>query len=333
MQELLPYNKRAQIISTAIELWLKSKKDASSSKRTEEIYRGYIFTFREVLQNTGYDLDGLPVDRDITNEDLDIRLGMLSLAAQGWASTSKQDDGVEGTTYNQRISILSSFYRFARKRQLLRMDNPIDLLDRRKVQEYAHAQPLSREEVSYALKTIDRTVIAGKRDYALLLILLSTGRRASEMVGLQWRDIRIADNTITLNFHCKGNIEMYDALEPRVSKALLDYLHSLFMHDLASLQPDQHIWLSFSMKNFKQPLTQRGLADIMQNRLKTMKIHTTRHTFAYNMAASGASLVDIQFRLGHANVATTGRYIQRLSSAENKHVSTLLDFLGVENED
>jgi integrase len=320
-------------ISVAIKVWLLSKHDESGSKRTEAIYRDHLTSFRSGLLSAGYDLDGIPLLREASDIDREQALAILALSAQGWASQAQRKEHIGASTYNQRLSAISSFYLFAKKRQLLRMDNPIDLLDRRKVQEYAQAQPLMKEEVIRALTQIDRTILAGKRDYALLLAFISTGRRASEVLALQWKHVRITGNTVTLHFHCKGGIEMYDTLEPRVSKALLEYLHTLFIHDLARLDGEQYLWLSLSMKRFKKPLTQRGLADIAQKRLNTMKVHTTRHTFAHSMEKSGAKVTDIQARLGHSNVATTGRYLQRLNSAENKHVSQLLDYLGVEADE
>ena len=119
-------------------------------------------------------------------------------------------------------------------------------------------------------------------------------------------------------------------LEQRVAKPFLEYQRALIKQNLDLVEPDRFVWVSLSMKNFLQPLTQRGLADITKHRLETMKVHVTRHTFAYNMDKSGASTTDIQERLGHKNVATTGKYLKQMKSDENKHASKLLDYLGIE---
>lgn len=334
---LVPFSRRPreETINTAIQVWLKSEMDHSQSIRTHDTYLHYITSFRAKLKSAGYDLDGLPVLRVATKEDKAQTLAILSLAAQGWASTSLRKATISAATYNQRLSVLSSFYAFARKRQLLIMDNPIDMLDRRDIQEYASAQPLSREKVEQTLRSIDRTVWAGRRDYALLLVFFSTGRRASEVLSLQWKHVEMLpeEGTAILHFeHCKGGKGMYDKLDPRVWRALRDYLQSVVARDLSNIPGEQYLWLSFSMKNFKQPLTQRGLADIFKVHFKTMKVHSTRHTFAHQMQETGASVTDIQHRLGHSNVATTGRYLQQLKSAVNIHVSALLDSLGIDDE-
>ena len=62
------------------------------------------------------------------------------------------------------------------------------------------------------------------------------------------------------------------------------------------------------------------------------KIHATRHTFALNMLKAGATILEIMQRLGHANIATTSRYLNSLASAENRLVSSVLDAMGIAKE-
>ena len=98
------------------------------------------------------------------------------------------------------------------------MDNPIELLDRGKVQEYANAEPMAKEQVMRKLGQIDKSVLAGKRDYAMILIMISTGRRSSEILALQWKDVYIEDDTVTLHFeHCKGGIKMREQIGAKSS--------------------------------------------------------------------------------------------------------------------
>lgn len=61
------------------------------------------------------------------------------------------------------------------------MDNPLEQIERRKVQDYVLARPLFKEQIAEAFARIDRQTLAGKRDYALFLLLLATGRRASKV--------------------------------------------------------------------------------------------------------------------------------------------------------
>jgi integrase/recombinase XerC len=66
-------------------------------------------------------------------------------------------------------------------------------------------------------------------------------------------------------------------------------------------------------------LTSQAIADVCQRWLGVSKVHTLRHTFASAMEDSGAKVSEIQACLGHTNLATTGRYLAALRSAENTH--------------
>ena len=48
------------------------------------------------------------------------------------------------------------------------------------------------------------------------------------------------------------------------------------------------------------------------------------------MLKAKADVRDIQQRLGHANLATTGIYLDALQSAENPYASAVVDLFGLE---
>jgi integrase/recombinase XerD len=220
------------------------------------------------------------------------------------------------------------------------MDNPIEQIERRKVQDNVSAHPLFKDQIVTALAKIDKQTLAGKRDYALLLLLLGTGRRASEVRVLTWKDLFIYDGGITIQFHCKGGKVFYDHLEPRLVRALLVYLKAMFQVDPQGLRPElasamlpeQPIWLSLSHKRFRQLLSKRGLADIFERYFGMSKIHATRHTFALTMLKSGATVLEIMQRLGHCNIATTSRYLNSLASSDNIFATQILDEMGITDD-
>jgi integrase len=348
MLALLPQNDRAALIEHTIALWIRTKAEASESGRTREHYKQAITAFRAMALTAGIDLDGFPANeptRSRTADETEQALAALGLIAQAWASSTsrqkQQQEGISANTYNNRLSIISSFYIFARERRLLRMDNPLEPIERRKVQDYASARPLFKEQIAEAFAKIDRQTLAGKRDYALFLLLLATGRRASEVRELTWKDLFLFDGSITIHFHCKGGQELYDHLEPRVVCALLAYLKAMFGFDPrehssqpgALIAPAQPIWLSLSHKRYLCPLSQRGLADIFERYFGMTRLHATRHTFALTMLKAGASLLEIMQRLGHRNIATTSRYLNSLASADNDFASQILDEMGIAGEE
>lgn len=302
----------------AIAAWLDEKHKHTGSDKTVAAYGDTMREFRDALHQANMELDRAPE-------------GVAS-AIQGWVGIP-WDQGkrheVRPATYNQRLAILSSFYQFAMRRYRFPA-NPVLLIERAKVQRYAGARALDSETASAALEAIDRTSMEGRRDYALLAIALTTGRRVTELASLRWGHVlRTAGRGVTLHFaQAKGGKEMYDALAPEVADALLDWLQS-FYGNLHGLRLDTPVWTALSRNREGKPLTVQGLADICLKRLGTSKFHTTRHTFAHEMEKAGAKASDIQARLGHNDLATTGIYLAQLRREENIYAPAVAAQLGI----
>src|SRR5258706_2746306 len=79
-------------------------------------------------------------------------------------------------------------------------ENPITRVQRSGVEAYASAQPISPVTITQRIKQIDRTTLAGQRDYALLAVFLHTGRRLSEVVRLSWHALHNDGGKIWLDF-------------------------------------------------------------------------------------------------------------------------------------
>ena len=64
---------------------------------------------------------------------------------------------------------------------------------------------LIQEEAEALLKQPDRRTLQGKRDYALLLTMLSTGLRKAELCNLKAKDIKTYRNRLVIDITGKGN--------------------------------------------------------------------------------------------------------------------------------
>ena len=238
---------------------------------------------------------------------------------------------MKASTSNVRLAILSSFYVYARKLKFLEA-NPIDLLDREKVQEYASAQALDTDDVSAALAGIDQGTRSGARDYAILSVLLQTGRRAQEVATLQWQHMSIHKGRARLTFaHAKGDEVMLDDVPAPVTHALLRWLHRWYGAQLGTLAPDAPLWVSLAHDgSHGQALGYQSINALCKKHLGTSKVHATRHTAAHSMEQVGLTVSEIQARLGHKSLATTGRYLASLRRAENRKADELAALYGIE---
>lgn len=314
-------------LDLAIVVWLdehgkhRNEEGEIVHTRTSKAYEDTLQLFRASLQQVGLDLNSKASD--------------VALVAQALARYSARGKDVTPTTRNQRLSIISSFYEYCKRKDpdsdMYIEHNPIDQVKRAKVQQYAQAQPLEKNFVATNLASIDQSALAGKRDYALLSVLLYTGRRAQEVADLLWKDVILYEGKATITTHTKGDEIMIDSLPVNVTNALMRWLNAYHGNDLTSLAKDSPLWVSLAhdASNGKQ-LGYLSINAICKKHLGTSKVHATRHTFAHSMEAIGAPVSEIQARLGHKSLATTGRYLASLKRAENRHGEQLAALFGIE---
>lgn len=316
-----------QTVATPLDLlilaWLKAKWARTKSTKTLQAYGDTLLNFRAKLKLTGLDLD---------NQD-DNALVQIALAAQGFSLlSSRPGRQVAGSTQNQRLAILSSFYEFAIKQGAIKI-NPIKRAERAKVEQYAGARALPQEAVEQRLSSIDKNTRQGKRDYAVLALLLATGRRLSEVATLQLCNLRDeGDGQIRVFFErCKGNKKKDDLLPLSASRALLAWLKDYYggSINLGEHNDQRPVWISLSHHIHDKPLHPQSIADICQRHLGTSKVHVTRHTWTRAMIKAGAPLPVVQERLGHESLDTTGRYARSVIEIENPYADKVAANLGI----
>lgn len=304
--------------------WLDEKAGRTQSKRTQAAYQDTLADFRRFLQGQRKPLD------------LDSTPSLLIGAAQAWAGHSKREGAtVANTTYNLRLAILSSFYRYWQQVTTDRdIPNPIAHVKRRPVQDYEHARALSESQLA-GMTGMQRTTPAGLRDYALLAVALFTGRRASELAALckeriEGREIISQDGqTISLWFkRCKGNKQAGNVLSPAVSAAVLAWITCCY-GSLKEMPDGAPLWPVLAAHGRGQPMAIRSISNLCEKHLGTSKVHATRHTFAQKMEEAGAKPSEIAGKLLHNDPATVQRYLEKLKSAENPYADKLEVLLGL----
>lgn len=304
-------------LEQCVKEWIDTKHDHSHSGETKSAYQDTLASFRAALQSQGLDLDA---DRAV-----------IAPRADEWAGTSlRANHEVAPTTFNQRIAIVSSFYKFAVKHEVLSF-NPIERVERRKVGKKDAARPLKPSQVKSGLQKIDQTTLEGLRDYALLSVALTTGHRASEIANLRMKHLRKQDDeTCVIEFeHCKGNEYMTAVLKAKTTTALYTYLYAVYGASILTVSGDMPVWVSFSKRNAHQAIGARTISNMCKDFLGTSKVHVTRHTAALEMMNRKASLEEIRKFLGHKNAATTSIYLDDMTAYQNRLGDELEEAFGI----
>ncbi|MCH9679972.1 MAG: site-specific integrase [Deltaproteobacteria bacterium] len=184
--------------------------------------------------------------------------------------------------------------------------------------------PYFRDEQVDALVTAARSL--GRQALALLLLGVDAGLRMSETRALQWSDLILEGRpTVTVartrddsEEHApKGWRSRTIPLTPRLVEAL---------RGLPRHPHDPHVLLS----RRGTPLSRR-VVGLRFHKIRTAAAvehgtyHSTRHTFCTRLAARGVPVTTIQELAGHADLATTRRYLHATPGAADAAIAALSD--------
>jgi integrase/recombinase XerD len=195
-----------------------------------------------------------------------------------------------------------------------------------------HKDPLTLDQIKSLLASIDRTTLTGKRDYALINLLIRTGLRTIEIIRADVGDIRQGGGEALLWIQGKGRDSKDDfvVLTP-------DTLGPIDVYLKARGNPgkDAPLFASVSDRNDGDRLTTRTIRRIVKDRLRGIGIdsdrltaHSLRHTAITLSLQAGASIQEAQALGRHANINTTLVYshnLDRLKNAPERLIDKLLN--------
>lgn len=152
---------------------------------------------------------------------------------------------------------------------------------------------LTDEQVAALLKACAGTHFEGRRDTALVRLLLDTGCRASEVIGLRVEDVDLVLGTVQVTG--KGGHERVAAIGPKTCEAVRRYLRTRTKEGRPA---GGALWLGK-----KGPLTDSGLRQLLERRAADAGIahlhpHMFRHLFAHRWLSAGGTEGDLMALAG-----------------------------------
>jgi len=161
------------------------------------------------------------------------------------------------------------------------------------------------------------------RDHALLELLYATGMRVSELVALQLGDIDLLGECVYVRSHIDGPSGGKVRQVP-ISEAAALAVQVYVERGRAGLVKSEPAPVALFLNQRGQSLTRQGMWLIIKEYAAKAGLpyevtpHILRHSFAAHMLLGNkATLVDIQRRLGHANISTTQIYMQPVAVDTN----------------
>ncbi len=189
------------------------------------------------------------------------------------------EKGSSEATINRRMAAILSLVKMARRIGMTDAD-PRGNIDSEKVVSYRDTRGITLSQVRSLLLVPDRNTVQGKRDYALLLLLIENALRRNEVVALLVSDFRAEERSLLIAGKGMGSQKTRITISTNASLAIADYLA------VRQLCPSSDTPLFTRTRSIEKPypLTADGLYKIISELAKRAGLtaplspHRLRHT-------------------------------------------------------
>lgn len=314
-------------IPSFCKMYFRGTNDVTSA-RTKIAYAYDLRIFFEyIMKNNSYcakfEMKDLPMSvlDQIKREDIEEYMEYLSL----YYNSSEDEKMNEERGKSRKLASLRSFYNYYFTNELIET-NPASLVPMPKLHQKEIIR-LDPDEVAILLDQVeDGTKLTKQqlkyhnktkqRDLTLLTLLLGTGIRVSECVGIDIQDVDMKNMGVKIRR--KGGYEDIVYFGDEVKKALEEYL--IERSHVIPLSGHENA-LFLSMQNRR--ITVRSVENLVKkyaklvNNLKKITPHKLRSTFGTNLYQETGDIYLVADVLGHKDVNTTRKHYAAMQD-ENK---------------
>jgi integrase/recombinase XerD len=182
---------------------------------------------------------------------------------------------------------------------------------------------ISDAQAKQLLESPDAQTLKGKRDRAVLAVLLYHALRRAELCSIRVRDYAVRRGVQTLAVHGKGGKIRYLPVHPAAVRLIEEYM------DASGLREDMNGALFRPLKSrtgdLEKALSGTAIYTTIVKRYaddagippEAVRPHSLRATAATNALEHGADIAKVQEWLGHRSISTTRLYDKRNSRPED----------------
>lgn len=300
----------------------------NTSSRTRLAYAYDLRVFFEYMHNNNsyckkMEIKDFPLsilDR-ITRADIEEYMEYISYYQKDDREITNEERGK-----SRKLASLRSFYNYFFQSELIEK-NPAALIPMPKLHQKEIVR-LDADEVSILLEQVEDGTKLTKsqqkyhektkiRDVALLTLLLGTGIRVSECVGLDMEDVDFKNNGIKIRR--KGGYETAVYFGDEVERALLDYMEQ--RKHIIPLSGHEHA-LFLSIQNRR--ITVRAVENLVKKyasnvtSLKKITPHKLRSTYGTSLYRETGDIYLVADVLGHKDVNTTKKHYAALEDERRR---------------
>jgi len=235
-------------------------------------------------------------------------------------------DALAPSTVNVKLSAVRRLVGEARRNGLISAEDAANLSDIPNVRQRGNrlGNWLTREQAKELLQVPDRSTLKGKRDYAILALLVGCALRRRELATLKMSDLQEREGRWVIADLCgKGNRIRTVTVPLWVKNAINAWLDSAEL-----LEGKLFRSVTKGGNVARSSLSDWAVWSVVQQSAEQIGIerfgaHDLRRTCAKLCRKSGGDLEQIKFLLGHSSIQTTERYLgseQEIAIAVNDNI-------------
>ena len=262
--------------------FLALKKAQKVRERTLSDYKKYIDKFLAQSQNT--------LDVDV------LKLEILEYFADIPKTSPAR--------FNHPYQYLHALFAWCAKQDYL-LCNPFDKLDLKKVKDEGNVKPADISALQTVLNSLDKSDYVELRDYTIILLILDTGIRTSELTSLVNSDYSPTSQSIYIRPEvAKTSRSRTLYLSDSVNEALKKFIRikpKMWEHWLFPTRDGNRLQTNGLDRNIRTYCSKHGVK---------FTPYQIRHSFATFYLDNGGDLFTLQRQMGHADLKMTKRYTE-----------------------
>ena len=215
------------------------------------------------------------------------------------------------TTTARKIASIRTFYRYLCREKKIENNPALSLISPKRPKSLPKF--LTTEEIEQILSNINIDTPSGYRNRAILELLWASGMRVSELSKLNFGDLNLENNEITV--FGKGSKERIILITERAKKYLqgyIDFARPLIAKGftLPPINNESPVFINKTGYRLQTKMIRNVINNIVEKIELPKKVtpHMFRHSFATHLIENGADLRVVQELLGHASISNTQIY-------------------------
>ena len=222
-------------------------------------------------------------------------------------------DNKQKSTKDKYLKNLKLFFRYLYEYNIIETDFEMFIPKTKYILKSKIPFYWSQENINKLLNSIELDTDIGKREYAILLIIIRLGLRAGDVIRLALDNIDWNNNQIKFYQHKTTQIQCLPLLLD-VKEAIINYVINARNNNLENrllfLDDKNNSPIKNAKKISKILYKYEKKANIIIDKSFKNGVHSFRNTLAYNLLINETSINTISQVLGHVNPNTTQIYLK-----------------------